>query len=148
MMTKKQHRLKPSILAAARELREPLTPAERKLWARLRDRQLDGIKFRCQHPIGRFVVDFYCAACGLVIEIDGDSHAEQVEYDRARTVWLNEQGYRVIRFFNGDVYERIDAVLEAILAECEKQDSPSPPPLSLGGRGELAPSPRRGEGRG
>ncbi len=120
MTTDKQHRIYPPILAAARELRQPQTPAEIKLWARLRDRQLAGYKFRRQHPIGRFIVDFYCAEHQLVIEIDGDSHAEQVEYDQARTQWLNEEGYRVIRFSNREVFNQLEAVLEAILDECVK----------------------------
>ncbi len=120
MTTEKQHRVYPPILAAARELRQPQTPAEIKLWARLRDRQLDGYKFRRQHPIGRFITDFYCAERKLVIEIDGDSHADQVEYDQARTHWLNEEGYRVIRFSNREVFGQLDAVLETILNECVK----------------------------
>jgi len=140
-VTKNQHRIYPPILANARELRQPQTPIESKLWAYLRNKQLGGFKFRRQHPIDRFIVDFYCAACRLVIEIDGDSHAEQVEYDLARTAWLNEQGYRVIRFNNRDVQHHIEAVLEAILDICQKLSLPSPPPLSLGGRGERAPSP-------
>ena len=120
MTTEKQHRIYPPILARARELRQPQTPAESKLWARLRNSQL-GFKFRRQHPIDRFIADFYCAACRLVVEVDGDSHARQVEYDAARTEWLSERGYRVIRFANRDVYQNLDAVLEAILGECRKQ---------------------------
>jgi ATP-dependent DNA helicase RecQ len=148
MTEKKRHRIYPPILASARELRQPQTPAEKKLWAHLRNRQLGGFKFRRQHPIGPFIVDFYCAACQLVIEIDGESHAEQVEYDLARTAWLNEQGYHVVRFINRDVFQHLDDVLEAILGECQKLSSPSPPaPLPGRERGE-APSPFRGEGWG
>ena len=121
-MPDKRHRVHPSIRARARELRQPQTPAEQRLWSRLRNRQLGGIKFRRQHPIDRFIVDFYCAACRLVIEIDGDSHADQVEYDQARTEWLEARGYRVIRFTNRDVQARLDAVLEAILKECEQSE--------------------------
>jgi very-short-patch-repair endonuclease len=120
MTTEKQPRIYPPLLARAREMRHPQTPAEGKLWARLRNAQLGGYKFRRQHPIDRFIVDFYCAACRLVIEIDGDTHAEQVEYDAARTEWLIERGYRVVRFQNDDVHRRLEAVLEAILAECER----------------------------
>lgn len=125
MTTDKQHRIYPPILAAARELRQPQTPAEIKLWARLRDRQLSGYKFRRQHPIGRFIVDFYYAEHKSAIEIDGDSHADQVEYDQARTQWLNEEGYRVIRFSNREVFGQLDAVLETILNEC-MTNPPSP----------------------
>lgn len=117
-MTHKQDRIPPAIRTRARELRRPQTPAERVLWARLRNRQI-GPKFRRQHPIGRFIVDFYCAEAGLAIEIDGDSHVEQAEYDAERTAWLAEQGCRVIRFTNRQIHQQIDAVLEAILNACQ-----------------------------
>lgn len=110
-------RIHPEIRHRARELRRPQTPAEQSLWACLRNEQLDGIKFRRQHPIGYYIVDFYCAQAKLVIEIDGDSHAEQVEYDLERTAWLENQGYRVIRYTNRDIKEILPAVLEGILEE-------------------------------
>lgn len=110
------------MIARACELRQPQTPAESKLWARLRDRRLGGFKFRRQHPLGCFVVDFYCAVRRLVVEIDGDSHAEQVEHDAARTEWLEEHGCRVIRFTNREVCNQLDAVLEAILEECRGRE--------------------------
>jgi len=116
----------PMVLARARQLRRPQTPAESVLWARLRERQLGGFKFRRQHPVGRVIVDFYCNACRLAVEVDGDSHAEQAEYDEARTEWLREQGIRVIRFTNRDVLHHLDAVLEKILAECQGEGLPSP----------------------
>ncbi len=120
MRDEKQHRLYPPLLAAARELRQPQTPAEVKLWARLRDRQLDGLKIRRQHPIDRFIIDFYCAEAKLCIEIDGDSHADQVEYDQARTEYLHERGYTVIRFTNHEVWHQLDAVLQSISDECRR----------------------------
>ena len=119
-MTKTQNRASPAIRARARELRQPQTPAERTLWSRLRNRQL-GPKFRRQHPIGRFIVDFYCAQAKLAIEIDGDTHADQVEYDAERTAWLAEQGVRVVRFTNRQVHRQIEDVLQAILNECQDQ---------------------------
>jgi very-short-patch-repair endonuclease len=119
-MTDEQRRIYPPVLERARELRQPQTPIESKLWARLRDRQLGGFKFRRQHPIGRFVVDFYCADCRLVVEVDGDLHADQVEYDQARTDWLSERGYTVIRFPSRAVQNQLEAVLAAILAECQR----------------------------
>lgn len=96
----------PAILQLARDHRHPLTPAETKIWSRVRNRGL-GFKIRRQHPIWRFIADFYCAEAKLVIEIDGDSHAEsdQEEYDKARTEWLEERGYRVIRITNEDVHK-------------------------------------------
>ena len=132
-MTRKRHRVYPPILARARELRQPQTRAEAKCWARLRNRQLGSFKFRRQHPIGCFVVDFYCAAARLAIEIDGDSHADQADYDLARTEWLNEGGYHVIRFTNRDVFSQMEAVLETIWRECEKRTAAA---LHVGESGE------------
>ena len=118
--TPKEHYIYPPILQRAREMRHPLTPAEAKVWAGVRNQQL-GVKIRRQHPIGHFIADFYCARARLVIEIDGDTHAEpdQAEYDIARTLWLEERGYRVIRFGNNEVHSNIEGVLEAIKAACE-----------------------------
>lgn len=102
----------------ARQLRREMTPAEKKLWARLRFDQLDGFQFRRQHAVGNFILDFFCAKAKLVVELDGDSHADQVEYDEERTKWLNEQKhYRVIRFTNREVNENIEAVVEKIREE-------------------------------
>ena len=114
----------PVILARARELRQPLTHAEEKVWARVRAKQL-GLHFRRQHPIWRFIVDFYCAAAGLVVEVDGDTHAEpdQMAYDAARTDWLERRGYQVIRFTNKEVERQLDAVLKAISMECRSARS-------------------------
>ncbi|MBN1579453.1 MAG: endonuclease domain-containing protein [Anaerolineae bacterium] len=111
----------PAIRARARQLRQPQTPAERVLWQRLRNRQLGGYKFRRQHPIGRFIVDFYCAECHLAVEIDGDSHLDQVEYDAERTARLEARGYHVIRFTNREVHQQTDSVLEAIFQVCRKR---------------------------
>lgn len=103
----------------ARRLRREQTPQERELWTRLRDRRLGGYKFRRQHPIEPYTVDFYCAECRLVIELDGGGHADQQDYDQARTRYLERNGYRVIRFSNRQVNREMPAVLEAILAACE-----------------------------
>ena len=99
----------------ARELRQHLTPAEAKLWNALRRRQLAGLKFRCQHPLGRFIVDFYCPACKLVIEVDGEIHAQQSKYDEARTEHLEAFGYRVLRVANKDVLHNLPTVLVRII---------------------------------
>ena len=109
----------PKMIQRARELRQRQTPAEARLWQALRSRQANGLKFRRQHPIGPYIADFYCAQVQLVIEIDGDSHAEQVEYDQARTAWLESQGYRVLRYTNSEVQENITAVLENIVERCQ-----------------------------
>jgi very-short-patch-repair endonuclease len=115
----KEHYVHPLILQRSRDMRHPLTPAEAKVWARVRNRQL-GFKIRRQHPIGRFIADFCCPETKLVIEIDGDTHTDpdQAEYDAARTEWLEAEGYRVIRFNNHDVHHNLDAVLEAIRSDC------------------------------
>ena len=110
----------PAILARARELRRPLTPAEQKVWQRLRGKQLYGIKFRRQHPIFRFILDFFCYQHRLVIEIDGDSHTQpdQILYDQARTEWLEQRGLRVIRFTNREVFTNLECVLAEIARQC------------------------------
>jgi very-short-patch-repair endonuclease len=112
----------PAILQLARDHRHPLTPAEAKIWSRVRNRNL-GFKIRRQHPIWRFIADFYCAEAKLVIEIDGDSHAEpdQEDYDRARTEWLESRGYKVIRIMNEDVYKHLEDTLKEIYLGCEEQ---------------------------
>ena len=102
----------------ARDLRRPLTPTERLLWLRLRDQQLGGYKFRRQHPLGNFIVDFYCPACRLVVEVDGETYAAQAAYDAARTEWLATVGCRVVRFTNGEVRAELEGVLLTILAAC------------------------------
>ena len=123
----RRHRFYPPILQNAREMRHPQTPAEATLWRALRDRK-SGYKFRRQHPIDRFVVDFYCARAKLCIEIDGDSHLEQAqeEYDAARTAYLEEPGYKVIRFTNNDVRYQIHAVVDEIINRIEDKPAPSP----------------------
>lgn len=125
-------RVHPAILERARELRREMTPQERKLWQRLRRKQLYGIRFRRQHPIDRFILDFFCYEHKLAIEIDGHSHyqPDQQAYDQARTEWLAGDGIRVIRFTNRDVNSNVEGVLEAIARACGvDMDSP----LSSGG---------------
>jgi very-short-patch-repair endonuclease len=110
----------------SRELRLNATPAERKLWEQLSARKVVGIRFNRQFPIGPFICDFVSRSAKLIIEVDGGQHAVDVEKDRARTAYLEAQGYRVIRFWNNDVLERIEGVvieIERVLA-----DMPSPNP--------------------
>ena len=99
----------------AREHRRESTKAERKLWKLLRDRQLDGLKFRRQQVIGRYIADFFCAEASLIVETDGISHDGRAEYDEKRTRELETLGYRVLRFLDNDVIERTNEVMEAIL---------------------------------
>ena len=98
----------------ARRLRRDQTEAERRLWSRLRARQLCGAKFRRQHPIGRFIVDFCCLERALVVELDGGQHAMQAEADRKRTAFLSSRGFRVLRFWDNEVLKDIEVVLEQI----------------------------------
>ena len=109
----------PNLIAAARQLRQNLTPAEKMVWDALKSRQLNGLKFRSQHPIESFVVDFYCPQHRFVIELDGAVHDQQGEYDAARTEKLNHLGYRVIRFDNRDVMSDLSRVLQQIVNAIE-----------------------------
>jgi very-short-patch-repair endonuclease len=98
----------------ALELRRNPTPAETKLWSRLRAHQLAGVGFRRQHAIGPFIVDFCAPREKLIIEVDGSQHLDQEEYDAERTAYLEIRGYQVMRFFNNQVENDIEAVLQAI----------------------------------
>ena len=115
-------------VAQARRLRRNSTDAERALWARLRNRSLAGHKFRWQHPIGPYVVDFVCILRKLVIELDGGQHAQNLGGDVSRTKWLERQGYRVLRFWNNEVLQNIEGVLEAIRTALEAAPHPNPLP--------------------
>ena len=98
----------------ARTLRRNATDVEAKLWQHLKGRQLEGAKFRRQLPIARFVADFACEEVRLVVELDGGQHAERAEHDRNRSEILEAHGYTVLRFWNSDVTENLDGVLEEI----------------------------------
>ncbi|MBM4298225.1 MAG: endonuclease domain-containing protein [Deltaproteobacteria bacterium] len=118
----------------ARALRQNATEVEKLLWRRLRMWQVDGYKFRRQQPIGNYIVDFVCLEKRLIVELDGGQHAEQSEYDSERDKWLCEQGFTVLRFWNNDVLDSIDAVAEKIYR-------------SLAGTPFLNPSPQGGRRR-
>ena len=115
-------------ISRARELRKQSTDAERLLWSRLRDRRLMGLKFKRQCPIGSYIVDFVCKERDLVIEIDGGHHQEQRASDQSRTEWLSSCGYGVIRYWNNQVLDDIDSVLESIRVTLEAGTSSSPQP--------------------
>ncbi len=104
------------------------TNAERMLWFRHRDRRLNGWKFRRQFPIDRYVVDFFCADAHLIVELDGGQHGVRTEADAQRTKVLEAMGYMVLRYWNNDVTQNINGVLEDIWATLE-QHSPEPPHL-------------------
>ena len=108
----------------ARELRQRSTVAEEKLWEKLRDSRLAGLKFRRQHPVGRFIVDFYCASAKLVVELDGGIHDTQQEYDQARTGFLTQQrGLAVMRLRNEEVLQDRDGALDRIQQAATKLNS-------------------------
>ena len=101
----------------ARQLRARQTEAERKLWFLLRDRRLNGAKFRRQVPIGKYIADFVCQEARLIVELDGGQHTDRIAYDTARTEWLAGVGYRVLRIWNNDLTENEEGVLTAIYNE-------------------------------
>jgi very-short-patch-repair endonuclease len=112
----------------ARQKRKEPTEAEEALWERLRNRRLSGLKFRRQHGIERFIVDFYCAEIGLVVEVDGLIHEYQHEEDKIREVFIKSQDFQLLRFSNEDVLNNLDFVLNeisiALVPSClnEKKD--------------------------
>jgi len=111
----------------ARSLRRRQTDAEKKLWARIRNRQIDGWKFNRQVPSGPYVLDFLCFEASLVIEVDGGQHAEErAEHDRIRTAYLEQQGLTVFRVWNNDVLNNIDGVLGHIYEALGARQAPSP----------------------
>ena len=116
-----------STVARARALRREMTLPEVLLWGQIRGRRLDGIRFRRQHPIGPYVLDFYCEDARLAVEVDGDSHAqpEAVEHDRRRTEWLNLRGITVVRIAARDVLSKMAAVVDHIHRQV--RDRPPPP---------------------
>src|SRR5215210_3323458 len=113
----------PRRIAQARYLRKASTPAERLVWGRLRNRQLYGYKFRRQHPIGERVVDFYCAEARLAIELDGSGHgyARQQRADTFRSAELQEEGVRVLRFWNDEILSDVGWIIEAILFQLDPE---------------------------
>ncbi|MEN6621689.1 MAG: endonuclease domain-containing protein, partial [Smithella sp.] len=128
--------LSPEMLERVRELRRNATEAEALLWELLRDRHLEGFKFRRQHPLGGYILDFYCHEARLAVEIDGAVHheADQAQHDADRSAYLNEQGIRVIRFWNHEVLSQTDAVLQKILEQIQSSTSSQTPPFPVGSK--------------
>ena len=130
----------------AQSLRHRPTDAERKLWYVLRSLKPLGLHFRRQAPVGVYIADFAWHAGKLIVEIDGSQHAEmQKTYDERRTIWLESQGYRVLRFWNNDVLKTPRSVGEAILAAARERAAidPTPYPSPQGGGKEFAASPQQ-----
>lgn len=138
----------------AKRLRREQTDAESRLWYHLRAHRFLRLKFKRQKPLGQYIVDFVCHEQALVIEIDGGQHAERAAYDRTRDEWLRAEGYTVLRFWNVDVMQQLDGVLERIREEVLSRPLPrplsrtrergathlSPGPLPQAGEGSDAPS--------
>jgi len=115
-------------LERVRELRRSATEAEKRLWSELRSRRLEGFKFRRQMWIGPYIADFCCMEAKLVVEVDGSQHEQRSERDRLRDEALAREGYRVLRFWNNEVMEKLEGVLTAIRAELlGRVPSPSHP---------------------
>lgn len=110
------HFYKPQLKTNARTLRKNMTDSELKLWSRIRRKQLHGLQFYRQRPIGNYVVDFYCPQAQLVLEVDGSQHmnVREIQQDQYRNSYLKQQGIRVLRFDNLQVLNQIDAVIERI----------------------------------
>jgi len=117
-----------------RRLRSDMTGPETRLWSRLRDRQLQGLKFRRQHGIGPYIVDFYCPEQSLVIEVDGNNHAgaDQMLNDQLRDKYLQSLGLRVIRYFNDDIVKNLDGVLEDLSEKVSSGSTFFTPPYQGG----------------
>jgi very-short-patch-repair endonuclease len=109
-----ERRNHPLTVKRAKRLRSAMTEAEKKLWFRIRLKQIDGRHFRRQVAIGDYAVDFACLTAKLVIEVDGGQHDWRNEEDEIRTLYLEARGYRVIRFWNNEVFENMDGVLQVI----------------------------------
>jgi len=119
----------------ARHLRTLQTDAEQALWERLRNWQLADSKFRRQHVVGRYIVDFVCLEKKLVVEIDGSQHIDQQLYDQQRTRYLVSKGFKVIRFWNDEVLKQLDNVVEVIHSRLI-DINPHPSPLPFRERGQ------------
>jgi very-short-patch-repair endonuclease len=106
-------------LARAKELRREMTPAEKILWKELKANRLNGLHFRRQQVVHGYFADFYCHQHNLVVEVDGDIHDLQAEYDAEREAYLVSLGFRIIRFKNEEIVKNLDAVLRKIVEACK-----------------------------
>ncbi|QXE90253.1 endonuclease domain-containing protein [Geomonas subterranea] len=122
--------------ARARALRNDCTDAEATLWRYLKHNQLEGVKFRRQQPIEQYIVDFVSFSKKLIVELDGGQHQDQRSYDARRDACLSKNGFTVLRFWDHEIFENMEGVLEAIRTHCLKQ-LPTPPDPPTPSRGEV-----------
>ena len=127
---------KPEALTHAKELRTNVTEAEKKLWHFLQQSNL-GYSFRRQHPVGDYITDFACIEKKIIIEIDGGQHGEQQAYDTKRTAFLEEAGFKVLRFWNNEVLENHEGVLQVVQEALKVEGHPPSPPASGGVKREI-----------
>jgi very-short-patch-repair endonuclease len=123
--------MNPKLTQLARRLRRNSSDAEQLIWSNLRNRNLQNLKFRRQQPLGNFIVDFVCFEKRVVVELDGSQHAGSKK-DLLRDRWFNRQDFRVLRFWNNEVFENLDGVLERILEVCLSGHPPPAPPSREG----------------
>ncbi len=134
----------------SRRLRKEMTDVERILWSNLRSRKFEHFKFRRQVPLGRYIVDFICFEHKLIVELDGSQHIDSA-HDAIRDAWLKSQGFRVLRFWNGDILHGLDGAMRAILEATTTRvattsSGPSGHLLPQGEKETTLPSPLMGEG--
>ena len=110
----RHRRTTPKIFANSQELRHNLTEAETKLWSHLRAHRTTGIHFRRQHAIGNYIVDFCAPRQKLIIEVDGGQHLDQEDYDAERTAYLESKGYHILRFWNNEIENDLEAIMLVI----------------------------------
>jgi len=112
------------LVSFAKKLRGEATDTERRLWGRLRAKRFGELKWRRQEAIGKYIVDFVCYERRIIIECDGGQHATENQRDQERDRWFEDQGYRVLRFWDNEVLENTEAVLETIFQACRRSPSP------------------------
>ncbi len=113
-----------SLIPLASKLRKRQTDSERKLWGQLRAKQMEGVKFRRQHPMGIYIADFICFEKRLIIKLDGGQHTIQATKDKTREAWLRQQGYKVLRFWDHEIFENFTGVLNSIRNNIIRTPSP------------------------
>ncbi|MBK8185798.1 MAG: endonuclease domain-containing protein [Cellvibrio sp.] len=118
----------------AKDLRKTQTPHEEKMWRYLRAKRFSGFKFKRQEPIARYIVDFVCYEAKLIIELDGSQHVENKSHDENRDCWLQEQGFRVLRFWNNQLTKQTKEVMDEIWSALQSK-TPSPQPSPIKGEG-------------